>query len=131
MSVKNAIETESRYKIEWHKKFTLSFACIVLFFIGAPLGAIIRKGGVGMPAVVSVCFFLIFHVLTITGEKSAKEGIWEAWQGAWLATFVLLPIGIFLTYKATRDSALFDIDSYLMPFRKLFKRKVDESTTTV
>jgi lipopolysaccharide export system permease protein len=131
MSVKNAIETESRYKIEWHKKFTLSFACIVLFFIGAPLGAIIRKGGVGMPAVVSVCFFLIFHVLTITGEKSAKEGIWEAWQGAWLATFVLLPIGIFLTYKATRDSALFDIDSYLMPFRKLFKRKVDENTTTV
>ncbi len=130
LSYKNAIETESRYKIEWHKKFTLSFACIVLFFIGAPLGAIIRKGGIGMPAVVSVCFFLIFHVLSITGEKSAKEGVWEAWQGAWLASFVLLPIGIFLTYKATRDSALFDIDAYLIPLKKIFSKK-DESPTTL
>ena len=131
MSAMNAIETESRYRIEWHKKFTLSFACIVLFFIGAPLGAIIKKGGVGMPAVVSVCFFLIFHVLSITGEKSAKEGIWEAWQGAWMATIVLLPIGIFLTYKATRDSALFDIEAYLTPIRKLFDRKANESTSAM
>lgn len=131
LSAKNAIETVNRYKIEWHKKFTLSFACIVLFFIGAPLGAIIRKGGVGMPAVVSVCFFLIFHVLSITGEKSAKEGVWDAWQGAWMATIVLLPIGIFLTYKATRDSALFDLDAYLMPIKKLFNRKADESTSAL
>lgn len=131
MSQKNAIETESRYKIEWHKKFTLSFACIVLFFIGAPLGAIIRKGGIGMPAVVSVCFFLLFHVLSITGEKSAKEGVWEAWQGAWMATVVLLPIGVFLTYKATKDSALFDIDAYLSPFKKLFAKRDNESTSVV
>ena len=131
MSAKNAVETESRYKIEWHKKFTLSFACLVLFFIGAPLGAIIRKGGIGMPAVVSVGFFLIFHVLSITGEKSAKEGVWEAWQGAWLATFVLLPIGIFLTYKATRDSALFDADAYLMPIKKLFTKKSDAHSATL
>jgi lipopolysaccharide export system permease protein len=130
MSSKNSVETESRYKIEWHKKFTLSFACIVLFFIGAPLGAIIRKGGIGMPAVVSVCFFLIFHVLSITGEKSAKEGVWEAWQGAWLATSVLMPIGIFLTYKATKDSALFDVDAYLMTIKKIFNRK-NESTSTL
>jgi lipopolysaccharide export system permease protein len=130
MTSKNLVETESRYKIEWHKKFTLSFACIVLFFIGAPLGAIIRKGGVGMPAVVSVCFFLIFHVLSITGEKSAKEGVWEAWQGAWLATVVLLPIGIFLTYKATRDSALFEFDAYTMAIKKIFNRK-NEGTSTV
>jgi len=130
-SEKNANETENRYKIEWHKKFTLSFACIVLFFIGAPLGAIIRKGGVGMPAVVSVCFFLIFHVLSITGEKSAKEGVWEAWQGAWLATIVLLPVGIFLTYKATRDSALFDTDAYIMPIKKLFLKKYDADTATL
>jgi len=131
ISAKNAVETESRYKIEWHKKFTLSFACLVLFFIGAPLGAIIRKGGIGMPAVVSVGFFLIFHVLSITGEKSAKEGVWEAWQGAWLATFVLLPIGIFLTYKATRDSALFDADAYLMPIKKLFTKKSDAHSATL
>jgi lipopolysaccharide export system permease protein len=131
MSQKNAIETESRYKIELHKKFTLSFACIVLFFIGAPLGAIIRKGGIGMPAVVSVCFFLLFHVLSITGEKSAKEGVWEAWQGAWMATVVLLPIGVFLTYKATKDSALFDVDSYLNPIKKIFSKKNNESTSSV
>jgi lipopolysaccharide export system permease protein len=130
-AAKNGIETENRYKIEWHKKFTLSIACIVLFFIGAPLGAIIRKGGVGMPAVVSVIFFLIFHVLSITGEKSAKEGLWEAWQGAWLATVVLLPIGIFLTYKATKDSALFDMDAYLNPFKKLFRKKADARSATV
>lgn len=127
-SVKSAVETENRYKIEWHKKFTLSFACLVLFFIGAPLGAIIRKGGIGMPAVVSVCFFLVFHVLSIMGEKSAKEGIWEAWQGAWLSTVVLLPVGIFLTYKATRDSALFDADAYVMPIKKLFTKKSDAHT---
>ncbi|HRG57891.1 MAG TPA: LptF/LptG family permease [Bacteroidia bacterium] len=131
LSIKNAIETESRYKIEWHKKFTLSFACLVLFFIGAPLGAIIRKGGIGMPAVVSVCFFLIFHVLSITGEKSAKEGVWEAWQGAWMATIILLPIGIFLTYKATKDSALFDLDAYLNPLKKIFLKKNNESTSNL
>jgi lipopolysaccharide export system permease protein len=104
---------------------------LVLFFIGAPLGAIIRKGGIGMPAVVSVCFFLVFHVLSITGEKSAKEGVWEAWQGAWMATMVLLPIGIFLTYKATRDSALFDLDAYISPLKKLFNKKSNEGTTNL
>lgn len=130
MTSKNLVETVSKYKIEWHKKFTLSFACIVLFFIGAPLGAIIRKGGIGMPAVVSVCFFLIFHVLSITGEKSAKEGVWEAWQGAWLATVVLLPVGIFLTYKATKDSSLFDFDAYSMFIKKIFNRK-NEGTSTL
>ncbi len=128
-SLENKFETMNRFKIEWHKKFTFSIACLVLFFIGAPLGAIIRKGGLGMPAVVSVCFFLLFHVLTITGEKSAKEGVWEAWQGSWLATAVLLPIGVFLTYKATRDSALFEIDYYVMPFKKLFAKKNEGPST--
>lgn len=131
MAQKSEFETINRYLIEWHKKFTLSIACLVLFFIGAPLGAIIRKGGIGMPAVVSVCFFLVFHVLSITGEKSAKEGVWEAWQGAWLATFVLLPVGIFLTYKATQDSALFDTDSYLGPIKKLFSKRKNADTPTV
>ncbi len=125
VSLKNSNSTRNRYLIEWHKKFTLSFACLVLFFIGAPLGAIIRKGGIGMPAVASVCFFLIFHVLSITGEKSAKEGVWEAWQGAWLASMVMLPLGIFLTYKATRDSALFDTSTYKELFKKLFRKKTD------
>jgi lipopolysaccharide export system permease protein len=116
-------ENVNRFYIEWHKKFTLSFACLVLFFIGAPLGAIIRKGGLGMPVVVSVFFFLIFHILSITGEKFAKESVLSPFQGAWMASFVLLPLGIFLTYKATQDSALFDVDSYLAPLRKLLNRK--------
>lgn len=119
-------ETISRYEVEWHKKFTLSFACLVLFFIGAPLGAIIRKGGLGMPVVVSVIFFIVFHVLSITGEKFAKEGVLSAWQGMWMASAILLPLGIFLTWKATADSSLFDIDAYIRPVKNLFARKKDK-----
>ncbi|MCE3280549.1 MAG: permease YjgP/YjgQ family protein [Bacteroidetes bacterium] len=111
-----------KYDIEWHRKFTLSIACLVLFFIGAPLGAIIRKGGLGMPVVISVVFFISFHILSITGEKLAKEGSIPTWQGMWMATFILLPIGIFLTYKATADSNLFDTSAYVGWIRKLFKR---------
>lgn len=117
----NRIKFINRYNIEWHRKLTLSIACIVLFFIGAPLGAIIRKGGLGMPVVVSVIFFLIFHIISITGEKSAREGIITAFGGMWMAPFILLPLGIFLTYKASRDSTLFDIQAYLDIFKK-FKR---------
>ncbi|MCW3070919.1 MAG: putative permease [Bacteroidetes bacterium] len=108
-----------KYDIEWHRKFTLSIACLVLFFIGAPLGAIIRKGGLGMPVVISVLFFITFHILSITGEKLAKEGSMPTWEGMWMATLVLLPIGIFLTYKATADSNLFDATSYLDWFKKM------------
>ncbi|MGQ0829068.1 MAG: LptF/LptG family permease [Bacteroidota bacterium] len=112
-----------RYNVEWHRKFTLSIACIVLFFIGAPLGAIIRKGGLGMPVVVSVVFFIIFHILSITGEKLAKEQTIPPYQGMWIATLVLLPVGIFLTYKATSDSSLLDANAYAETIKKIFKRK--------
>jgi len=113
-----------RFSIEWHRKFTLSIACIVLFFIGAPLGAIIRKGGLGMPMVISVIFFITFHILSITGEKLAKEGSIPVYEGMWMATIILLPIGIFLTYKATADSTLFDYTAYFDWFkRKLAKNK--------
>jgi lipopolysaccharide export system permease protein len=125
----NADEIESkrnnitRFSIEWHRKFTLSIACFVLFLIGAPLGAIIRKGGLGMPIVVSIIFFLIFHITSITGEKFAKEGVIPPNEGMWIAPLILLPVGIFLTYKATKDSALLDIDGYLNFFKKLKKNK--------
>jgi lipopolysaccharide export system permease protein len=126
-SVANDYDAEEssivRYDIERHRKFTLSIACLVLFFIGAPLGAIIRKGGFGMPMVVSFIFFIIFHILSITGEKLVKEGTMPAYQGMWIATGILLPIGIFLTYKATSDSSLFDVNSYFEPIKKLLKRK--------
>ncbi len=119
------IEQDSivRYEVEWHRKFTLSIACLVLFFIGAPLGAIIRKGGLGTPVVISIVFFIIFHVLSITGEKLSKEGTLPAYQGMWIATFTLLPIGIFLTIKATSDSDLFDVNLYIEPIKNIFKKK--------
>ena len=112
-----------RCNIEWHRKFTLSIACLVLFFIGAPLGAIIRKGGLGMPVVVSVVFFITFHILSITGEKLAKEGEMPPYQGMWMATIILLPVGIFLTIKATSDSTLFDMNAYIDPIKRLFAKK--------
>lgn len=112
-----------RYKIEIHRKFTLSIACFILFLIGAPLGSIIRKGGIGLPIVVSIVFFLIYHIISITGEKMAKEGQIPPWQGMWQSSLILLPIGIFLAYKATHDSALFDADAYLSFFKKFSKKK--------
>lgn len=116
------------HKIYWHQKLTLSFACIVLFLIGAPLGAIIRKGGLGMPIVISVIFFLIFHILSITGEKMAKEGALPVVQGMWMASMILLPVGLFFTYKATSDSSFFRLDNYLENFKKLFRSKKGEKT---
>lgn len=112
----------NRHKIEWHRKFTLSFACLVLFFIGAPLGAIIRKGGLGVPVVISILLFIFYHIVSITGEKFVKEGLWIAWHGMWLSSFILLPLGVFLTWKATSDSGLFNADAYLRPFRMLAEK---------
>ncbi|MFH0894441.1 MAG: LptF/LptG family permease [Bacteroidota bacterium] len=113
----------NKHEIEWHRKFTLSIACLILFFIGAPLGAIIRKGGFGMPMVVSVIFFISYHILTITGEKMVKEGVVDPMRGMWQPILIILPIGIFLTYKASRDSSLFNIEAYLYYFRAVFKKE--------
>ena len=118
-------KTEMRYsEIEWHRKFSFSLACLVLFFIGAPLGSIIRKGGLGMPLVVAIFFFIIFHLLNIFGEKFAKEGITSVFFGMWMAVIVLIPVGAFLTYKALHDSQLFNKEFYYRFFKrvgKLFK----------
>ncbi len=105
--------------IEWHRKFSLSFACVVLFLIGAPLGSIIRKGGMGMPLVIAVIFFLIFHLLNMFGEKFVREDITSAFFGMWLSTMVLLPIGIFFTYKAMHDSQLFNKEFYYRFFKSI------------
>lgn len=112
-----------RYSIEYQKKFTLSAACLALFLIGAPLGAIIRKGGLGLPLVVSVVFFLIYYIIATIGEKSAKEGSITPALGMWIAIIILTPIGLFLSYKAANDSVLFDTEAYKRYFTKLFKRK--------
>ena len=128
-------ETEIRSNaIEWHRKFSLSLACFVLFFIGAPLGSIIRKGGLGMPLVVAIIFFLIFHLLNIFGEKFVKEAILPPYIGMWLAIIVLIPVGIFFTYKAMHDSQLFNKEFYYRSFKKLrpllsiFKKENQSST---
>lgn len=115
-----------RHQIEWHRKFTLSIACLIFFFIGAPLGAIIRKGGFGMPVVVSVLFFLFYYIMTLSGDKFARESLLRPWLGMWLASLILLPIGVFFTYKATTDSTLMSRDAYtriIKRFVGLFRRK--------
>jgi len=102
----------AKFQVEWHRKLMLAFACVVFFFIGAPLGAIVRKGGMGVPAVIAIVFFLIFHILSYSTEQMVRSGALPAWPGMWISTFVLLPIGIFLTWKAATDSPLFDRDAY-------------------
>jgi lipopolysaccharide export system permease protein len=110
-----------KHEIVYHKKFAFSIACFLLFFIGAPLGAIIRKGGLGMPAVISTIFFILFWVISFVGEKYTAEGVVPAWQGIWFSSAVLMPIGIFLTVKATNDASLFDLDAWENFFKKVFK----------
>ena len=112
-----------RHLTEWHKKFTLSFACMVFFFIGAPLGAIIRKGGLGMPVVISVILFIFYYIIDNIGFKMARDGVWEAWQGMWLSSAILAPLGIFLTYKAVNDSVILNADTYLNALKNLFGKR--------
>jgi lipopolysaccharide export system permease protein len=118
----NKSKTLHKHQIVLHKKFTFSIACFLLFFIGAPLGAIIRKGGLGLPAVISTIFFILFWILSFTGEKYAVEGVLSAFQGMWIAPAVLLPIGIFLTYKATVDASLLDVDAWTRVYYRIFKK---------
>ena len=113
------------FLIELNRKFTLAISCLVLFFIGAPLGAIIRKGGLGLPVVMSVLFFLLYHIISTIGEKSVKEGTLTPFIGMWIAIFTLTPLGIFLTYKATVDSALFDLDFYKRRVKRLFAKNLE------
>lgn len=105
-------EQVSRHRIEWHRKPMLAFTCLVFFLIGAPLGAIIRKGGMGLPVVFAIIFFLIFHIVSFSMEKLVIAGELEAWPGMWLATLILLPVGLFLFWKASTDSPLLEADAY-------------------
>ena len=110
---------QRRHEIELQKKFTLSLACLIFFFIGAPLGAIIRKGGLGTPIVISVLLFIVYYIIDNMGYKLARDGRWLVWQGIWLSSAVLLPLGVFLTKKAIDDSAVFNADAYRNFFRRL------------
>ena len=120
MSKVNTQRAINRHWVEWHRKFTLSFACLIFFFIGAPLGSIIRKGGMGMPIVVSVILFIIYYILDNVGYKMTRDGVWIHWVGMWFSSFILLPLGVFLTYKAMNDSVILNADAYLGFVKKIF-----------
>lgn len=118
----NIQQTESslrRHMTAWHEKFTLSLACLIFFFIGAPLGGIIRKGGLGMPVVVSVLIFIIYYIINNTGYKMARDGKWVVWMGMWTSTAILAPLGAFLTYKSNNDSVVLNADAYINWFKKI------------
>lgn len=119
----------TKHQVVWHQKLKLSIACLLFFFIGAPLGAIIRKGGLGLPVVVSVIFFVFYHIVSMTGEKAAKTGEWDVVIGVWLSTIIILPIGLFLTYKATTDAPLLDSESWKKYFEKfnVFKKATPDA----
>ncbi|MCC6370751.1 MAG: LptF/LptG family permease [Bacteroidia bacterium] len=119
-------DTLLRFLMEWHKKIVICFACIVLFFIGAPLGAIIKKGGLGLPVIVSVFFFLAYYILTEMYMQLALEGQMPPWQALWMPLVIFLPISIFLTSKAAKDSVIFDVTVYYSWIGKLFTKKKND-----
>lgn len=114
-------ELSARYMNEWHRKFTLSIACLAFFLIGAPLGAIIRKGGLGLPLIISVFLFVFYYIISLIGEKASRTGL-SPWLGMWLSTYIFMPVGIFLLYKASIDSNLMNFENYKAFFIKLFNK---------
>lgn len=127
MALADQAKLMRRHDIEMQKKFTLSFACIIFFFIGAPLGAIIKKGGLGTPLVISVLLFIVYFIIDNAGYKMARDGKTDVWVGIWLSSMVLLPLGVFFTYKAVGDSAVFNIDAYKEFFRRITGREPQRS----
>jgi len=117
-----SVRSLNRFGIEWHKKYTFAVACLVFLFIGAPLGALIRKGGLGMPLVISVLLFIFYWIITTTGEKFSRESVASLWQGVWFSTFIFLPAGIFLTYKAANDMVAFNVNAWVDFFKKLLRK---------
>ena len=114
---KEALNQLYRNKNEWHRKLALPVSIFIFFLVGAPLGAIIRKGGLGTPIVISVIFFVIYYIISMSGEKMAKEGTWSSLLGMWISSIVLFPLAVYLTNKATNDSALLDFDWYLGKYK--------------
>lgn len=113
-------KTINRHWVEWHRKFTIPFTCLLFFFIGAPLGSIVRKGGLGTPIVISVILFIIYYIVDNVGYKMTRDGVWVHWFGMWFSALILLPIGVFLTYKAMNDSVIMNADTYIQFIRRLF-----------
>ena len=108
-----------KHEVEWHQRITLSLACLLFFFVGAPLGAIIRKGGLGMPTIISVGIFILYYIINTSGMKMARDGSINMVVGMWMSTFILAPAGAYLTFMANRDSVVFNLDAYLAFLRRL------------
>jgi len=117
----------NKFEIALHEKYALAVACFILFFVGAPLGAIIRKGGMGLPMVIAILLFLTYHFIGIMAKNSAEDGTLHPFIASWVSTIVMLPLGIWLTYRATTDQGIFDMDTFLQRFIVLFKKKGDPS----
>ncbi|MBK6282869.1 MAG: LptF/LptG family permease [Draconibacterium sp.] len=109
----------NKYDMERHRKFTLSVAVFIFFFVGAPLGAIIRKGGLGMPVVVSILLFIAYYIVSMTGEKSAREDVWQMVTGMWFSTLIFFPVGVWLSYMAGTDSAIMSSEAYIKLLNKI------------
>lgn len=127
VTLKNSKSWLNKHVISFHEKFALAFACIILFFVGAPLGALIRKGGIGLPMVIAIVLFLSYHFIGIFATNSAKNGSFNPILASWFSTLVMLPLGIFLTKRATEDKGLFDFDSVIEPLKRIFKIKEKNS----
>tara|TARA_R110002074_G_scaffold14788_1_gene50937 strand:- start:16246 stop:17802 length:1557 start_codon:yes stop_codon:yes gene_type:complete len=125
----NRTKVLNKHEIALHKKFVLGIACIILFFVGAPLGAIIRKGGMGLPMVVAIILFLTYHFIGIFTENSAEDGTMHPFWASWLSTFIMLPLGVWLTYRATTDQGVFDMDAFFQRFKFLKRKKKDSIDT--
>lgn len=117
------VRQKARHVIEWHRKFILTTACLVMFFIGAPLGSIIRKGGFGLPIVISILLYVAFHIIALSGEKASKTLVWTPAEGMWLPIWVMLPLGVFLTIQASNDAPVFDKTVWVGFFKKWFTKK--------
>ncbi|WP_372773635.1 LptF/LptG family permease [Mangrovibacterium sp.] len=124
----NIKKSLNKYSMEKHRKFTWSVACLIFFFIGAPLGAIIRKGGLGMPTVVSILMFILYYMVSISGEKAAREDVWPMMEGMWFSSLIFFPLGFFLTYKAATDSGLMNVETYSYKLKRLWNFVVRKSS---
>ena len=127
--MKSKLKRLNKYEIALHEKYVLAFACIILFFVGAPLGAIIRKGGMGLPMVIAILLFLTYHFIGIFAKNSAEDDTLHPFIAAWISTAIMLPLSVWLTYRATTDQGIFDIDSFAQRFTRFFKKKDDENGT--
>ncbi|HBH48120.1 MAG TPA: hypothetical protein DDX98_05740 [Bacteroidales bacterium] len=122
-SLEMRIENLRRHEVEWHRKFTISIACLLFLFLGAPLGAIIRKGGLGLPLIISVVFFILYYILSLIGEKLVRQSILPDYQGMWMTSGLFAIMGAFITYKATTDSSIFNMDTYSNFIKKIFGQR--------